>query len=387
MNVRYQYKYNNLTTIENGGIHNLKYLSSKPNALTDHKFENNNQVINYTATNSVSDSHEYTYTTFDKLASINQADGNVMLEMEYGVDQQRIHMQVADHGNMIIDNYYIGTANMEVNKGEGFSYLYAEGKPFAIHKQSTDEIFYLHLDNQGSLMAISNNDGDIVETRSYDAWGRPRNPYAIWIYDQTSTFGGAGFGITTRGYTMHEHLEMFNLINMNGRLYDPVLGRMLSPDNYIQSPDNTQSYNRYSYCVNNPLKYTDPSGNFFWIPVIAAAVIFGGTNLAIQANNGNVKDFGDGFRAFGTGAVVGAAIATGVGLGLSVPYLGAAIKTVGLIYGGSTVLSGLSGVYKGATTGDWSRLENTGKIFLGNFYLDENRSFGEQLLQGVSRFT
>jgi RHS repeat-associated protein len=62
---------------------------------------------------------------------------------------------------------------------------------------------------------------------------------------------------------MHEHLEMFSLINMNGRLYDPVLGRMLSPDNYIQEPDNTQSYNRYSYCINNPLKYTDPSGEIF----------------------------------------------------------------------------------------------------------------------------
>jgi RHS repeat-associated protein len=83
------------------------------------------------------------------------------------------------------------------------------------------------------------------------------------MYDQTQIFGGAGFGITTRGYTMHEHLEMFNLINMNGRLYDPVLGRMLSPDNYIQEPNNTQSYNRFSYCINNPLKNTDPSGNMF----------------------------------------------------------------------------------------------------------------------------
>jgi hypothetical protein len=135
------------------------------------------------------------------------------------------------------------------------------------------------------------------------------------------------------------------------------------------------------------LKYTDPSGNIFWIPIIAAAVVFGGTNLAIQANNGNVNSFGDGLKAFGAGALVGAALATGVGFGLTVPFLGTTIKAAGWIYGGSTVLSGLSGVYRGTTTGDWSRLQNTGKIFLGNFYLDENRDFGEQILQGLSRFT
>jgi len=47
---------------------------------------------------------------------------------------------------------------------------------------------------------------------------------------------------------------------MNGRVYDPWLGRFLSPDPFVQSPGNSQSYNRYSYCLNNPLKYIDPSG-------------------------------------------------------------------------------------------------------------------------------
>jgi len=47
---------------------------------------------------------------------------------------------------------------------------------------------------------------------------------------------------------------------MNGRVYDPVTGRFLSPDNQVQAPENTQSYNRFSYCFNNPLKYTDPTG-------------------------------------------------------------------------------------------------------------------------------
>ena len=75
-----------------------------------------------------------------------------------------------------------------------------------------------------------------------------------------------------RGYTGHEMLSEFDIINMNqrslsrsgesnGRLYDPVLGCFFSPDNYVQMPDNSQNFNRYSYCLNNPLKYTDPSSS------------------------------------------------------------------------------------------------------------------------------
>ncbi len=44
-----------------------------------------------------------------------------------------------------------------------------------------------------------------------------------------------------RGYTGHEHLLLFGLVNMNARLYDPVLGRFLSPDPYVQMPDNLQN--------------------------------------------------------------------------------------------------------------------------------------------------
>jgi RHS repeat-associated protein len=64
-------------------------------------------------------------------------------------------------------------------------------------------------------------------------------------------------------YTGHEHLQSVALINMNARLYDPMLHRFLQHDNYIQDPTNTQNFNQYGYVLNNPLKYTDPSGNKF----------------------------------------------------------------------------------------------------------------------------
>lgn len=63
---------------------------------------------------------------------------------------------------------------------------------------------------------------------------------------------------------MHEHLDDFAFINMNGRCYDPMLARFLSPDPHIQSPDDALNYNRFAYCMNNPFLFTDPSGyNWF----------------------------------------------------------------------------------------------------------------------------
>ena len=89
---------------------------------------------------------------------------------------------------------------------------------------------------------------------------------------------------------------------MNGRLYDPLMGRMFSPDPYIMGADNTQGYNRYTYALNNPLSYTDPSGEFVWyVPIIYAAV-----NVAVDLiiNKGNM-DFGQIAMSAASGAVGG----------------------------------------------------------------------------------
>eukprot|EP01028_Stygiella_incarcerata_P008143 TRINITY_DN3477_c0_g2_i3.p1 TRINITY_DN3477_c0_g2~~TRINITY_DN3477_c0_g2_i3.p1 ORF type:complete len:413 (+),score=-19.60 TRINITY_DN3477_c0_g2_i3:103-1341(+) len=77
--------------------------------------------------------------------------------------------------------------------------------------------------------------------------------------------------VTKRGFTGHEHITEFNLIHMNGRVYDPVTGRFLSADPTIQAPYDTQSYNRYTYVKNNPLKYTDPSG-YSWFKKVFHAI-------------------------------------------------------------------------------------------------------------------
>jgi len=102
----------------------------------------------------------------------------------------------------------------------------------------------------------------LLHEYSYDAWGRMRNT-ANW--NNYSPGSEPVLFVAGRGFTGHEHLPWFNLINMNGRLYDPLTAQFLSPDNYVQLPDFTQNFNRYSYCLNNPLVYTDPSGELIWI--------------------------------------------------------------------------------------------------------------------------
>ena len=58
-------------------------------------------------------------------------------------------------------------------------------------------------------------------------------------------------------------MDAFGIINMNGRVYDPLTAQFFSPDPQLQDPGNWLNYNRYGYCIGNPLKYTDPSGEAF----------------------------------------------------------------------------------------------------------------------------
>jgi hypothetical protein len=97
---------------------------------------------------------------------------------------------------------------------------------------------------------------------------------------------------------------------MNGRMYDAVLGRFLSPDNYVQDPYNTQSFNRYGYVWNNPLSYNDPSGEFLVSALIGAAigVLTNGINNVV-----NDRPF---FRGAGKAALfgfMGGAVSFGIG--------------------------------------------------------------------------
>lgn len=182
------------------------------------------------------------------------------------------------------------------------------------HSGSTtaNNFFYLHRDYLGSIIGITDKEGVFKEKRHFDAWGN------IVKLTDGNNVALTKFAILDRGYTGHEHLLGVSIIHMNGRLYDPVLHRFLSPDNFIQDPFNTQNFNRYGYVLNNPLMYTDPSGEMSLrgftkfvlglvavvvVGVLAATVIFAPIIVGMLAAE---ISLGVGMLAFvGTAVVVG----------------------------------------------------------------------------------
>lgn len=179
-------------------------------------------------------------------------------QLEYGFDENRSQMKTYNQGALTETKYYVGNYEKKVfpnGTTKEYTYISAPTGMAAVNvKESTgtETLYYIHTDYLGSIMALSNSSGQLVEKYYYDAWGNRKNP-SNWTLADTRTNL-----IIDRGYTGHEHIDNAGLINMNGRLYDPILGRMLSPDPF--TAPGTQGLNRYSYVLNNPLKYTDPSG-------------------------------------------------------------------------------------------------------------------------------
>ncbi|WP_304518300.1 RHS repeat domain-containing protein, partial [Candidatus Symbiothrix dinenymphae] len=208
----------------------------------------------------MSNEQKIDYTDFKKVKKVAE-DGNV-LNISYGTDEQRIKSVLTKSGTSLT-RYYMGNYEEETQNGVTRQIHYISGGNGLAAVLIDNTLYYAHTDFQGSLIALSNEDGSVAERYAYDPWGNRRNP-TNWAQRDTRT----AF-ILSRGYTMHEHLDDFALINMNGRVYDPLTAQFFSPDPYLQAPGDWLNYNRYAYCMNNPFKYTDPSGEIAWfIPVI-----------------------------------------------------------------------------------------------------------------------
>ncbi len=113
---------------------------------------------------------------------------------------------------------------------------------------------YFHTDHLGSIAVITNEAGAVVERLSYDAWGKRRNP------NGTEDTTGSITSQSSRGFTGEEQLSVSGLVNLNGRVYDPIVARMTSADPTIPKPLSTQGLNRYSYASNRPVRNVDTSG-------------------------------------------------------------------------------------------------------------------------------
>ena len=201
---------------------------------------------------------EITYTGFDKVKTI--AEGGSTLAYTYGHDQQRIRM-VENVGDITRTKDYVGVCEyITEDDGENttektLTYLVGPYGVFAVVEQlnSEESMHYILKDHLGSWTTITDAEGNVEQELSFDAWGNLRNP-ATW------SGGFSGAPMFDRGFTGHEHMTAFGLINMNGRCYDPLTSSFLSVDAYVQDPTSAQAFNRYAYCAHNPLRYTDPTG-------------------------------------------------------------------------------------------------------------------------------
>ncbi len=202
------------------------------------------------------------YTSFNLPSQITQ--GAVTDSFVYDAGHQRI-LQKSNNGDTTVYLNPRWDTGIHFEKvihlsaqAEYLHYIYAGGTPVAIYTvqgNGSSDIKYLHKDHLGSVVATTGANGAVIERMSYDAFGKRRLPSGV--------DGAVTVTSTHHGYTGHEHNDEVGLINMNGRFYDPMLGRFAAADPFVQSPGNLQSFNRYSYVGNNPLSRTDPSGYYF----------------------------------------------------------------------------------------------------------------------------
>ncbi|MBW2961951.1 RHS repeat-associated core domain-containing protein [Mesonia aestuariivivens] len=358
--------------ITNSQIGNYKYNTSTYQAS---KILLNNQGDLYYQQHPL---QEITYNAFKKPVEIFE-EGKGRVNFIYGPLGNRTQAYYGGLSENLNDRenfkYYSSIIPVEINGMKAITYIGGdEYSAPVIHVKkrrsstpSYKNYHYLHRDYLGSIIAISNSEGEIVEKRHYNAWGE------ISKYQDSS--GNTEFThqntLLSRGYTGHEHFFGVGLIHMNGRVYDPHTHRFLSPDNYIQDPYNTQSFNRFGYVWNNPLKYSDPNGEFIIAAIIIGAAVgayFGGSIVNRSYNptkwdwssSGTYVGILGGALIGGLSTGAGAMVATSIGASSTVGFGGLMATAVGGTVGGAisgagfAILQGenvFEGFWKGGVSG------------------------------------
>lgn len=315
-----------LTYNNNGNINyktdagNYTYNPSKINAVSNIT----NQQL-YVSTNE----QNISYTSFFQPKILTESVNN--LEYIYSHDDQRIKSILKVNNVVNTTRYYFGDYEKQIKNGTTSHIHYISADPGLVciveRIGTTDNYYYTYTDHLGSILTVTNSTGTVIARQNFDSWGRKRHP-VTWSYTNPPAVPDWLF----RGYTGHEMVPEFGLINMNGRMYDPINGRMLSPDNYVQNPGSTQGLNRYTYAMNNPLKYTDPSGEIFIIDDILIGAAIGAVVGVITNGVNNTMHDQAFFQGAGKAALWGGiagALSGGIG-GVASGITGATALEVGI---------------------------------------------------------
>jgi RHS repeat-associated protein len=171
---------------------------------------------------------------------------------------------VASYAGTTETTIYVGGILEKLTRGSltEFRHLIQAGQEHTVlhtrRSNGTTATYHVTRDHLGSAAAITDANGNVLIQESFTAFGERRG--ANWAGSPSAGDWTQIANTTRRGFTDHEHLDNLNLIHMNGRVYDPSLGRFISADPFIDGWTGTQGYNRYSYVHNNPLRFLDPSG-------------------------------------------------------------------------------------------------------------------------------
>ena len=264
------------------------------------------------------DGRTLSYTSFDKPHTITKGTDQTV-KFAYDGERARYKRSVTTGTGtnaVTTTTYYVG--NVEIrNVTGGKQYTrYVEGH--AIVKLTRNDTSrtaistdYPITDHLGSIDAIADSSGALLYDLSFDAWGQRRAADSTFAIINTPAT--ALTTLTPRGFTGHEMLDTVGLIHMNGRVYDPRLGRFTSADPIVQFPHYSQSFNHYSYVLNNPLSLTDPSGHF--LPLIAGVI------AAAQGLTAGYIALTVGIAAFAQALIVGADFVDALFSGISAAAL------------------------------------------------------------------
>lgn len=209
------------------------------------------------------------------------AKGTNYVDIVYGPDRGRLK-RTDKAGADITVTTYVGGAYEYIKKPDGAieEKLYIAGIGLLTVKNGDFDApgttyRYYFKDHLGSVVGVINSafnaNGLEIDRMAYDPWGKRRkymdNTMALVTMTDAELLGLMSRTSklkTTRGFTGHEMLDTVGLVHMNGRVYDPDIGRFVSADPVVQDATDVQAFNRYAYVRNNPVSLTDPSG-FSWI--------------------------------------------------------------------------------------------------------------------------
>lgn len=267
---------------------NMSYNGANPYALTE--AENPEGLI-------PEQQLSVSYTSFDRPDTLSM--GNKRLIFRYGPDCFRSSSRLYIDDVLTEENKYLAEGiyqkHVRTDSGNEKIYVYLDGTPYTatnvleidLANRGSYQIFRLFRDHLGSIIQARGNTA--IGTYYYDPWGKLRDSE----FGDISPAGEEAPLLFGRGFSGHEHIREFGLINMNARLYDPLTGRFLSPDPYISDPDNPLAYNRYAYALNNPIQFNDPSGEFLGIAIgLNIGLMMGKAYCdGVKANHGKLNPF------------------------------------------------------------------------------------------------